>query len=185
MEQAHAGDGSCARELEQQLRELRCRTQQQEQCIEQYKMETQKMMALSQGAASADSAQGMMKVWLRDARQQSDDLRFPIATNPLARAARPRSSLCATGSRCSVSARTRANADDADSSSLPAARLGADAFLTRARSLRRRRLQPRSVNWAPRSAGSSNRSLRLKPTLQKQPKREQGQRRWRSDCVMN
>jgi hypothetical protein len=90
MEHAHAGDGPCARELEQQLRELRCRTQQQEQCIEQYKMETQKMMALSQGGASADSAQGMMKVWLRDARQQSDDLRFSIAIpapGPRARAA--------------------------------------------------------------------------------------------------
>ena len=95
MEQLHAGDGPF--ELEQQLRELRCRTQQQEQCIEQYKMETQKMMALSQGGASADSAQGMMKVWLRDARQQSDDLRFPIATP--APGPRSRGALCVQRAR--------------------------------------------------------------------------------------
>jgi len=97
MDPAQGGSGASSRELEQQLRELRCRTQQQEQCIEQYKMETQKLMALPQGEASADSAHGMMKVWLRDARQQSDDLRSghpsrcaPRTPAPAARCVRAR-----------------------------------------------------------------------------------------------
>ena len=70
-----SGEGTCARDLELQLRELRSKTNSQEQCIEQYKLETQKLMLLSENENSSEVAHGMMRVWLRDARQQSDDLR--------------------------------------------------------------------------------------------------------------
>ena len=64
------------RKLEKELRELRCRTQAQEQCIEQYQTETEKILSLPEGNTSEQAMHGMMKVWLRDARQQSDDLRY-------------------------------------------------------------------------------------------------------------
>ena len=66
------------RDLEAQLRELRCKTRAQEQCIVEYKKETEKLTTLTHGTASGEDLHvhvGMMKVWLRDARQQSDDLR--------------------------------------------------------------------------------------------------------------
>ena len=64
-------------QLELQLRELRSRTQAQEQCLVQYKTETDKLLALAEGeGVSGEAMHGMMKVWLRDARQQSDDLRY-------------------------------------------------------------------------------------------------------------
>ena len=63
-------------QLELQLRELRSRTQAQEQCLVQYKTETDKLLALAEGeGVSGEAMHGMMKVWLRDARQQSEDLR--------------------------------------------------------------------------------------------------------------
>lgn len=67
--------GGSTRDLEAQLRELRCKTRAQEQCIVEYKKETEKLTTLAQGHASGEDMNGMMKVWLRDARQQSEDLR--------------------------------------------------------------------------------------------------------------
>jgi len=69
------GGGGSARDLEAQLQELRCKTKAQEQCIVAYKEETEKLSTLAQGHASGEDMHGMMKVWLRDARQQSEDLR--------------------------------------------------------------------------------------------------------------
>ena len=69
------GGGGSARDLETQLQELRCKTKAQEQCIVEYKKETEKLSTLAQGHASGEDMHGMMKVWLRDARQQSEDLR--------------------------------------------------------------------------------------------------------------
>jgi hypothetical protein len=65
------------RNLEAQLRELRCKTRAQEQCIVEYKKETEKLTTLARGTSGEDLHVhvGMMKVWLQDARQQSDDLR--------------------------------------------------------------------------------------------------------------
>lgn len=69
------------RDLELELKELRCRTQEQEQCIVQYKVETEKLLALRETDASGETMRGetmhgMMKVWLSDARQQSEDLKL-------------------------------------------------------------------------------------------------------------
>lgn len=75
METGKGAGGGGTRDLEMQLRELRCKTQAQEQCIVQYKLETEKLLSRTDGDAPSDAMHGMMKVWLRDARQQSEDLR--------------------------------------------------------------------------------------------------------------
>ena len=69
-------DGSREADLEDELEKLRQKAAAQEESLNKYRVEAEKLISGSGGMQSDQSkANGMMKAWLRDAKKQSEELK--------------------------------------------------------------------------------------------------------------